>query len=750
MIWHYGALLFASAVALGITLNTTYSLLVYGILLIAVGALTAFGFLKSEKAERKWLLLILFSGLLAGGAGFHWQEKQSADLAFFVYNETGTYHVTVEREAQVFADGDKVTYRYPVALKMFSYPDGVTRSVKGKAYLYLDSAQYEPYSVGTVLQVAAKLKPFRYYQNPGQKTLYYRHRTEQMLGNLYVPLKARVNIAGMDKGYYFLSLAQHLRETTRTFFAQALPKTTAALAFALLWGGYDGLSSELINAFADSGIIHILSVSGSHIALLFGLLWWLGRCLRAPASLTYGAAFLLVFAYAFITGWQPPVVRSFWMGAAAFGGILLRRDVDATHWLGLVSSLMLLYQPLLLYDVSFQLSFGATLGLITCYGHCTQLCRTLLHVPLRLAQGIAGTVAANIFLLPLLLYYFQALPLYAVLTNIVVAPLLEIIIAVELAAVILHFAWTLPALGLLRIVHYGLAISVALIQAVADLPLAQLRFRALSVVETALYFVGLEIVVMCFKSKDARLKYPVLVFLVVCLGVGLYRITQNGQTRILVPDVGQGGVVCLETGERRVLYIKESRFARQDYPQALTRALNFYGIFTVDDCIYVTPRENTAEPFPAHRYLRAQEISDGKDTHVMSTVDTFIQYPGLVANQNGAVLVMSGGSALVQLQNEKSLALPSTTNLLVIANAQSARTILAQQHPQLAITVPDGNFSGSEGTADGSEEFRAKGISVYNNEETGMIVASLHGHTWHIETEIKTDAEGPNLPFSRY
>ena len=105
---------------------------------------------------------------------------------------------------------------------------------------------------------------------------------------------------------------------------------------------------------------------------------------------------------------------------------------------------------------------------------------------------------------------------------------------------------------------------------------------------------------------------------------------------------------------------------------------------------------------------------------------------------------------MVQLQNEKSLALPSTTNLLVIANAQSARTILAQQHPQLAITVPDGNFSGSEGTADGSEEFRAKGISVYNNEETGMIVASLHGHTWHIETEIKTDAEGPNLPFSRY
>lgn len=750
MIWHYGALLFASAVALGIVLNTTYPLLVYGILLIAVGALTGFFFLTPGKMGRKWLLLILFSGLLAGGADVYWQEKQSADLALFVYNETGTYHVIVEREAQVFTDGDKATYRYPVALRTFSYPDGVTRNVKGKAYLYLDSTQYEPSPVGTVLQVKAELKPFHYYQNPGQKTLYYRHRTEQMLGNLYVPLKSQANAVGMAKGYYFLSMAQHLREATRTFFAQALPKSEAALAFALLWGGYDGLSSELINAFANSGIIHILSVSGSHIALLFGLLWWLGRCFRVPAPLTYGAAFLLVFSYAFITGWQPPVVRSFWMGAAAFGGILLRRDVDATHWLGLVSSLMLLYQPLLLYDVSFQLSFGATLGLITCCGSCTQLCRTLLHLPLRLAQGIAVTVAANIFLLPLLLYYFQALPLYAVLTNIVVAPLLEIIIAVELAAVILHFAWTLPALGILRLVHYGLAISVALIQAVADLPLAQLRFRALSIAETILYFVGLATVVMYFKSKDARLKYPVLALLVVFLGVGLYRITQNGQTRILVPDVGQVGAVCMETGKRRVLYIKESRYARRDYPQALTRALNFYGIFTVDDCIYVTPRENTVEPFPSHRYLRAQEISDGKDVHIVSTADTFIQYPGLAANQNGAVLAMSGGSALVQLQNEKSLALPSTTNLLVIANAQSARTILTQQHPQLAITVPDGNFSGSEGTANGSEEFHAKGIPVYNTEETGMIVASLRGHTWHIETEIKTHAEGPNLPFSRY
>lgn len=750
MIWHYGALLFALAVALGITLNTTYPLLVYGILLIAVGALTASCFLKSEKAGRKWLLLILFSGLVAGGVGFYWQEKQSANLAFFVYNETGTYHVTVEREAQVFTDGDKVTYRYPVALRTFSYPDGLTRDVKGNAYLYLDNTQYEQYHVGTILQVKAELKPFHYYQNPGQKTLYYRHHTEQMLGNLYVPLTSHANAVGMAKGYYFLSMAQHLRETTRTFFAQALPKSEAALAFALLWGGYDGLSSELINAFANSGIIHILSVSGSHIALLFGLLWWLGRFFRALDQLTYGAAFLLVFAYAFITGWQPPVVRSFWMGAAAFGGMLLRRDVDATHWLGLVSALMLLYQPLLLYDVSFQLSFGATLGLVTCYVPCSRLCRTHLHMPLRLAQGIAVTVAANIFLLPLLLYYFQALPLYAVLTNIIIAPLLEIIIAVELAAVILYFIWTLPALGILQLVHYGLVISVALIQIVADLPLAQLRFRALSIGETVLYFFGLAAIVMHFKSKRTWGKYPLLAIFIVCLGMGMYRITQSGQTRIFVPDVGQMGAVCMETGGRRILYIKESCYARRDYPRALTRALNFYGIFTVDDCIYVTPHENTAEPFPAHRYLRAQEISDGKDTHVVSTADTFIQHPGLVANQNGAVLAMSGGSALVQLQNEKSLAMPSTTNLLVIANAQSARAILAQRHPQLAITVPDGNFSGSEGTANGSEEFHAKGIPVYNTEETGMIVASLRGHTWHIETEIKTHAEGPNLPFSRY
>ena len=155
----------------------------------------------------------------------------------------------------------------------------------------------------------------------------------------------------------------------------------------------------------------------------------------------------------------------------------------------------------------------------------------------------------------------------------------------------------------------------------------------------------------------------------------------------------------------------------------------------------MTPRENTAEPFPAHCYLRAQKISDGKNPYVVSTADTFIQYPGVLANQNGVGLVMSDGSALVQLQNEKSLVLPSTTNLLVIANAQSARAILAQRHPQLAITVPDGNFSGGEGTADGSEEFHAKGIPVYNNKETGMIVASLRGHTWHIETEIKTHAE---------
>ena len=93
-----------------------------------------------------------------------------------------------------------------------------------------------------------------------------------------------------------------------------MPKTDAAAIFAMLFGGYDGIRPELLESFTATGIVHILSVSGSHITLLAATAGLLGRMLCLPQRLTIIMAVVTIVAYGILAGGVPPVIRSAIMG----------------------------------------------------------------------------------------------------------------------------------------------------------------------------------------------------------------------------------------------------------------------------------------------------------------------------------------------------------------------------------------------------------------------------------------------------
>lgn len=113
-----------------------------------------------------------------------------------------------------------------------------------------------------------------------------------------------------------------------------------------------------------TGIIHILSVSGSHIALLFGFLYFLGKWLGLSMKVTVFPAVLLVLVYAAMSGFVPPVIRASLMGILAVIGVLLERRRTALNLLGAAVAGMLLWNPYFLFDISFQLSVCASAGIL--------------------------------------------------------------------------------------------------------------------------------------------------------------------------------------------------------------------------------------------------------------------------------------------------------------------------------------------------------------------------------------------------
>lgn len=110
------------------------------------------------------------------------------------------------------------------------------------------------------------------------------------------------------------------------FFASYMDPVRLPVLMTLLFGGhYSEIPKDIIHSFSVTGIIHILSVSGSHIALLFGFLYFLGKWLGLSMKVTVVPAVLLVLVYAAMSGFVPPVIRASLMGILAVIGVLLER-----------------------------------------------------------------------------------------------------------------------------------------------------------------------------------------------------------------------------------------------------------------------------------------------------------------------------------------------------------------------------------------------------------------------------------------
>ena len=134
-----------------------------------------------------------------------------------------------------------------------------------------------------------------------------------------------------------------------------MPREDAAAIFAMLFGGYGGIRPELLEAFTVTGIVHILSVSGSHISLLAAATACLGAALRLPRLAVSGLVLFAIAVYSVLSGCVPPVIRSAIMGGLAFLALALDRERESRRILLLTGIGMLIWSPLLFFHISFQL-----------------------------------------------------------------------------------------------------------------------------------------------------------------------------------------------------------------------------------------------------------------------------------------------------------------------------------------------------------------------------------------------------------
>jgi competence protein ComEC len=233
--------------------------------------------------------------------------------------------------------------------------------------------------------------------------------------------------AGKNSGNFLLRYSFRLRNRLLAILSSdRLKGDEYAVASALLLGYTDKLDNELIAAYSETGTLHVLSVSGLHVAIVFvvfnGMLFFLKRWRYGNLIRVVLLLFFLWF-YALLSGLSPSVLRA----AAMFSFIVyarsFKRNTNIYNTLAASAILLLLYNPYYIMDVGFQLSYLAVAGIVYIQPFFSDHIKTEKWLYKQLFELSSVSIAAQLATFPISLYYFHQFPNYFLLSNMLVIPL---------------------------------------------------------------------------------------------------------------------------------------------------------------------------------------------------------------------------------------------------------------------------------------------------------------------------------------
>ena len=280
---------------------------------------------------------------------------------------------------------------------------------------------------------------------------------------------------GSQKGKSFRTSLVALRTTMEDFVQRAIPQPHAALGSGLLFGGDDHLPDDVKKAFAATGMTHIVAVSGFNVTVIAHYLMLVGIALGLwrRHALFFAACGIGIFVI--MIGFPQSAVRAGVMGLLVLFAMAHGRMSRPLNALLFAAALMLLINPLLLrYDIGFQLSFLATAGIVLLLPLYEHVMGRRRKITMRwLWDLLFVTISAQLFVMPLILYYFHTFSVISTAANILVLPIIPLTM---LFVFLVAFLGIIPPLSLAFgwIAYLLLHYEIGVITFLASLPWASM------------------------------------------------------------------------------------------------------------------------------------------------------------------------------------------------------------------------------------------------------------------------------------
>lgn len=455
--------------------------------------------------------------------------------------------------------------------------------------------------IGDRIEVFCWLHGYEEPTNPGQFNVAKHLRLRNVHVGASVPARDAITVVGRSWGI-LSGLRKRLTDAATSGLLDHPPSDTPgeALLEALLLGQRRNIDPDTYEAFRRTGLLHLISLSGMHLGILILIVWRLGKF---AGLMKGGRAVVCIVATAVVLLVVPPrapTLRAAVIVWTLCASLLLRRRTNPLNSLSLAAIILLLIRPTQIFDVGWQLSFGATAGILAFTGKIENWLRdktlgplesegrsnAAIHVLKTLAQGtirvLSVGMAAWLGSAGILLYHFYTItPLVSVWTPIAAIPVTAIL-AIGFLKIVLSFLLPTVSLFLGHVLSVLADLLLELVGLMARLDFSHILIGRVPLVLIALYYASI-LFVAYFSMRRPLVKRVLcavmLLALIVPLGVLKWQRTYRNHLSITCLDVGHGQAILARLpGTMNILFDAGSLYGSDVGTRIIVPFLDHEGI----------------------------------------------------------------------------------------------------------------------------------------------------------------------------
>ncbi|MBN1824562.1 MAG: DNA internalization-related competence protein ComEC/Rec2 [Endomicrobiales bacterium] len=354
-----------------------------------------------------------------------------------------------------------------------------------------------------------------------------------------------VRVIGSKKLSFAKRAAYALRKSITSVLKKHVPEKEAEIVVPMVVGDDSEISETVKKSFTDSGLMHILVVSGLNVGYCAVIFFFLFRAFGLPRQWASALSLPFIGLYVLVAGANPPVLRAGVMAFFVIISLSLKREPLIYQSLSLAALFIMIFDPQALFMASFQLSFAATVGIVYFYPRLAKPFANLPFIARRfLVDVIAVSLSAQLAVLPFIAFYFNKISLAGLISNLIAVPFAGLVTASGLALYALSFIWGGFAVFAGLIAEYLAKILILTAETFSGFSMSTINVPAPGVLTFACYYAFIAAVFQIKKNRAALLCAVISgLFLIIPSAVG--KIRSMGALEATFLDVGNSDCIHL-------------------------------------------------------------------------------------------------------------------------------------------------------------------------------------------------------------